>query len=263
MARRASENPAEPGERKTFRELAASLASLGREFHGRGWALGTSGNLSAVLSRNPLRLAITPTGADKGELASAAILEVNAAGRARNGSRRALPANAKSPAGTAAQASAETLLHLTVARVRGAGAVLHTHSIWGTVLSSEYARQGGIAIEGYEMLKGLAGVRTHEHREWLPIVENSQDMTELAHSVQRTLEENPASHGFLLRGHGLYTWGRDLAEAKRHVEILEFLLEVLGRRLLVGSAPSVRKTSRSKSPRRSGRRKYGSGSHSR
>jgi methylthioribulose-1-phosphate dehydratase len=136
-------------------------------------------------------------------------------------------------------ASAETLLHLTVARLRGAGAVLHTHSIWGTVLSSQYASQGGVAIAGYEMLKGLAGVRTHEHREWLPILENSQDMAALAESVQQVLEQNPASHGFLLRGHGLYTWGRDLAAAKRHVEILEFLLEVVGRRLSVGSDPSV------------------------
>lgn len=256
MARRAIKNSAEPVERTTFRELAAALAEIGREFYFRGWALGTSGNFSAVLSWKPLTLAITPTGVDKSALAPSEILEVDAAGRARSGSGHSLKSNAKS--------SAETLLHLTVARARGAGAVLHTHSIWGTVLSSEYAHQGGIAIEGYEMLKGLAGIHTHEHREWLPILENRQDRKSLAESVQCALEEHPASHGFLLRAHGLYTWGRDLAEAKRHVEILEFLLEVVGRRLSVGSVPSVlsvRKKSRSEASRPLRRRKYGTGSH--
>ncbi|HSE97285.1 MAG TPA: class II aldolase/adducin family protein, partial [Blastocatellia bacterium] len=90
---------------------------------------------------------------------------------------------------------------------------------------------GAIEIEGYEMLKGLEGVRTHEHREWLPILDNSQDMRELAQEVEKRLAEQPATHAFLLRGHGLYTWGRDLRAARRHVEILEFLLEVTGRRV--------------------------------
>lgn len=79
------------------------------------------------------------------------------------------------------------------------------------------------------MLKGLAGIQTHEHRESIPIIENSQDMKVLARALQDSLEKHPSSHGVLVRRHGLYTWGRDLAEAKRHVEILEFLLEVIGR----------------------------------
>src|SRR5262249_15401795 len=123
----------------------------------------------------------------------------------------------------------EGLLRLAIGRSGKSGSVLHTHSVCSTVLSGTQARQGGIVLEGYEMLKGLAGVQTHKHREWLPILENSQDMTELADRVARTLEEAPGIHGFLLREHGLYTWGESLAEAKRHVEILEFLLEVLGR----------------------------------
>src|SRR6266849_13748 len=136
-----------------FAEAAACLAEIGKGFHARGWALGTSGNFSAVISREPLRLAITSTGLDKGSLAP----------------------------------------------------------------------------EGYEMLKGLEGVRKHKHREWLPILENSQDMIELGEHVSKTLRQNAGIHGFLLREHGLYTWGAGLQEAKRHVEILEFLLEVLVR----------------------------------
>ncbi len=198
----------------SFQRLAAGLAETGRAFYGRGWVLGTSGNFSAAVSREPLRLAITPSGADKGALGARQFLEIDHNGKVLRGTG--------SP-------SAEALLHLTLARVRGAGAVLHTHSVWSTLLSEAFAVQGGLGITGYEMLKGLDGVSTHEHREWLPILENSQDMRELAGRVEAALALHPHAHGFLLRGHGLYTWGRDLTEARRHVEILEFLLEVFGR----------------------------------
>ncbi len=113
----------------------------------------------------------------------------------------------------------------------GAGAVLHTHSVWSTMLSDAWPAgdDAGVAIEGYEMLKGLAGVTSHEHREFVPIVENDQDMTRLARRVGETLERHPEAHAFLLRRHGLYTWGETLADAERHVEILEFLFETIGR----------------------------------
>jgi methylthioribulose-1-phosphate dehydratase len=195
--------------------LAASLAEIGRSFYQRGWVFGTSGNLSAVVSERPLRLAITPTGLDKGALDPEQFLEIDEAARVVRGN--GLP-------------SAETGLHLAIVRTRGAGAVLHTHSLWSTVLSDVFSAGGGVALEGFEMLKGLRGVHTHEHREILPILDNCQDITQLAENVQALLKRDPAVHGFLLRRHGLYTWGQNLAEAKRHVEVLEFLLETLGRR---------------------------------
>lgn len=198
----------------TCSACAASLAALGPDFHRRGWVLGTSGNFSSVVSRDPLRLAITSSGVDKAALSPDHILQIDDAGNVLEGNGRP---------------SAETSLHLAVVRLRDAGAVLHTHSVWSNILSDANAADGGLKIEGYEMLKGLEGVSTHEHAEWLPIVENSQDMTRLAETVAETLSKHPQSHGFLLLRHGLYTWGKDLAEAKRHVEILEFLLEVLGR----------------------------------
>jgi methylthioribulose-1-phosphate dehydratase len=198
-----------------FRDTASDLVAISRGFYARGWALGTSGNFSAVLSRDPLRLAITPSGADKGELNAERILaigpEIN-----KTDSLNEKP-------------SAEALLHVEVVRARDAGAVFHTHSVWSTILSSVHAPAGGVMIQGFEMLKGLEGVKSHEHREWLPIIENSQDMPALAESVSRALKRHPDSHGFLLKQHGLYTWGGNLARAKRHVEILEFLLETVGR----------------------------------
>src|ERR1700676_5536034 len=197
-----------------FAGTAADLAEIGRSFYARGWVLGTSGNFSAVLSREPLRLAITSTGLDKGSLSPAQFLEMDDAANVVRGDGRP---------------SAEALLHIAIARGVDAGAVLHTHSVWSTVLSGSHASQGGIALQGYEMLKGLEGVRTHKHREWMPILENSQDMVELGERVSKTLRDSPGIHGFLLREHGLYTWGASLQEAKRHVEILEFLMEVLVR----------------------------------
>jgi len=199
-------------------QIAAALANTGSGFHFRGWVLGTSGNLSAVVQRDPLRLAITASGVDKGALRAEHILVIDE--------------HARVISEPSAKPSDESLLHLRIVKERGAAAVCHTHSIWGTLLSDFYSADGGLAIEGYEMLKGLSDVKTHEHREWLAILENSQDMTALADRVGEILTQQKDAHGFLLRRHGLYTWGNDLAQAKRHVEILEFLLETVGRTLL-------------------------------
>lgn len=162
---------------------------------------------------------MSPSGIDKGELTAEQVITVDE--------------NADLVSDHAAKPSDETLLHIRIVKDRGAGAVLHTHSVWNTMLSDLYAAEGGIRIEGYEMLKGLQGVRTHEHSEWLPIIDNSQDMPALADTIGNVLSRHKGAHGLLLNRHGLYSWGDNLAQAKRHIEILEFLLETLGRTLLV------------------------------
>jgi len=162
-----------------------------------------------------LRLLITSTGLDKSALTDQDFIEIDGEGRVLAG--KATP-------------SAETFLHLVIARVKNVGCILHTHSVWSTLLSEKHNAKGGLAVTGYEMLKGLEGVRTHEHREWVPILENSQDISSLAQRVAALLEREGDTHGFPLSGHGLYTWGEDVAQAHRHVEIFEFLLEIVGRR---------------------------------
>jgi methylthioribulose-1-phosphate dehydratase len=200
----------------THRAAAGQLAAVGRRFYARQWVLGTSGNFSVVVSRRPLRLAITLSGAHKGTLRGRDILSVGGDGKVV-GRRAGRP-------------SAETAIHLVIARQQGAGAILHTHSVWGTILSESHAKNRGLFLEGYEMLKGLDGVASHLHREWVPIVENDQDMPTLATAVSRELNQHARAHAFLIRGHGLYTWGTTLVDAERHVEILEFLFETVGRR---------------------------------
>ena len=198
----------------TTRAAAAALAGIGRRFYARGWVMGTSGNFSMVLARRPMRLAITASSVHKGELTAGQILEMDARGRVLRGELRP---------------SAEAMLHLEIVKARDAGAVLHTHSVWSTIVSGIHERDGGVDIEGYEMLKGLEGVATHEHRERIPILANDQDIPSLAGEVSRVLRKSKNAHAFLLSRHGLYTWGRTLAEAERHVEIVEFLLEVTAR----------------------------------
>jgi methylthioribulose-1-phosphate dehydratase len=196
-------------------EIARRLIEVGRRFDARGWVLGTSGNFSAVVSQEPLRLAMTASGTSKGDLAIDEILEIDGGARVSDGG-----------AGTP---SAEALLHLEIVHCRGAGAVLHTHSVWSTLLSDRHGAHQGLAIEGYEMLKGLDGVKTHAHREWIPILENDQDMARLAGAARDALSRHPAAHALLLRRHGMYTWGQTLSDAVRHVEIVEFLLETVAR----------------------------------
>jgi len=205
------------------RAVADGLAALVRSAYARGWTLGTSGNFSAVVAEAPLRLVITPSGADKGEVQGRDLVTIDGEGR---------------PVAGGGRPSAETPLHLAIVRARGAGAVSHTHSVWSTMLSDAGAAEGGLAIEGYEMLKGLRGITTHAHREWLPVIENSQDWAGEAAAVESLLRRRPDAHGLLIRRHGLYTWGEDLPELKRHLEILEFLLEVVGRTRSSASPPA-------------------------
>lgn len=196
---------------------AIELAEAGREFYRRGWVLGTSGNFSMLLARKPLRICVTASGIEKGNLDETNFLELDDDAEILQGFGKP---------------SAETLLHLTIYRfMPKARSILHTHSVWGTILSDHFFEQGAIKIEGYEMLKGLAGVTTHEHTEKVPIIENSQDYIALSHVIENVLRDNEGMHGIYLRRHGLYTWGESVSEARRQVEIFEFLFDVLGRQL--------------------------------
>jgi len=196
------------------------LVQTGRLFYHRGWSVGTSSNYSVIVDRQPLELLVTASGMHKGRLRADDFVRIDQQGRP------IIPDQPKS--------SAETLLHVVAAQaLPDVGAVLHTHSIWATILSDHFFAQGHVPIAGYEMLKGLGGITTHQIDYRLPIFENTQNIPELADRVAEWMGEcdPPGPHGYLIRKHGLYTWGRDVTEAQRHVEILEFLLECVGRQL--------------------------------
>ena len=204
---------AEPTQLSPTQELALA----GREFYRRGWCVGTSGNFSLLLSRKPLRVRVTASGIDKGTLDDTNFLEIDADAEIHTGF------------GTP---SAEALVHLTIYRfLAKARSILFTQSVWGTLVADSAYERGNIEFEGFEVLKGLAGVASHHHKEQVPVVDNSEDHVALAHVIENVLRDQPSIHGIYLRRHGLYTWGETVAEARRHVEIFEFLFEVFGRRL--------------------------------
>lgn len=224
-------------------DTKAALRAIGREFHSRGWSLGTSSNYSVITRREPIELLITASGKDKSSLTDNDFVSVDAEGNLLDRN------SAESNPGTGSKSSAETLLHCLIAEcVSEAGAVLHTHSVWGTTLSRRALQPneslGTLRIEGYEMLKGLEGIKTHETTIDVPVFRNSQDMNELSDRIRRVLQptcqsetENRQLHGFLLAGHGLYTWGKSLAEARRHIEIFEFLFEVTAQQKILSLCP--------------------------
>ena len=272
--------PSEDEEGKLREELCEAMAAI----HQRGWCDGTGGNFSCVLKREPLLLLMAPSGVDKGRVQPQELIVVGRDSQVSRGSGRA---------------SAETLLHLAIVNETGAGAVLHTHSQAGTLLSqwslewavrfslaartpkpeadgSEdgheerglHARAGsrapqaeaggfeeadgedgedGVAyleVRNLEMLKGIAGITTHRSEVRIPVLANDQDLARLSSRAVPLLGRAPA--GLLIAGHGLYAWGQELSEARRHLEILEFLLEQRWRQLLLealmerglGSAPT-------------------------
>lgn len=188
---------------------ADQLVDTIQRFHSRGWCEGTGGNFSLVLEAEPLRLLMAPSGVDKGSLTADRLIELNGEGQVVRGQ---------------GAASAETLLHLQVIRDCHAGAVLHTHSVTATLLSRHHQESGCIELEGWEMLKGLSGIGTHHTSVKIPIIANNQDLKIL--SAQAAQHLPCAAHGLLVAGHGLYAWGDGLTTARRHVEILEFLLEL-------------------------------------
>jgi methylthioribulose-1-phosphate dehydratase len=191
----------------------AAVIEAGRLAAARGWVPATSGNFSARAAAG--RIAITASGVDKGALEPADVLDI--------------ALDAPPPPGS----SAETPLHQGLyRRFAGIGAVVHVHSPHATVLSRQRAAAGEVVLEGYELLKAFAGVRTHEIALAVPVFANSQDVAALAQAVERRLGAEPSAPGYLLAGHGLYAWGASMRDALRHAEAFEFLFgcELAGER---------------------------------
>jgi methylthioribulose-1-phosphate dehydratase len=189
-----------------WQQACQSIIEAGRFLNQRGWVPATSSNFSLRLASG--EIAITASGYHKGELTAEAVMRVDADGA---------PLEARKP-------SAETLLHTALyKRFADIGAVLHTHSVHATVLSRLYPTE--VLFEDYELLKAFRGVETHETRIAIPIFPNDQDIPRLSARIDRWLGAHPPVPGYLIAGHGLYTWGRDMKEALRHVEAFEVLLE--------------------------------------
>jgi methylthioribulose-1-phosphate dehydratase len=187
---------------------AQAIAAAGRKLGAQGLTPATSSNFSMRL--DDAHAAITISGRGKGTLTPDDIMVIDMDGRA---------------VGTSARPSAETLLHTQIyKRFANVNAVLHTHSRTQTVASRLFASAGVIRFDGYELQKAIAGHTSHEQAIELPVFPNTQDMPELAGRVDAWIQADKPLYGYLIEGHGIYTWGSDMAEAERHIEAFEFLL---------------------------------------
>ncbi len=185
-------------------QIARDVAAMARFAAARGWAPATSGNFSARIS--DCCIAITRSGVDKTHLLPEDVLRVHV--------HEAVPN----------EASAETPLHVARYRAdRRIGAIMHVHSVAATVLSRAAGTSSEISLAGYEMQKAFAGVWTHESKLSIPVFENAQDMPALSEVVERRLRDGDVP-GYVLAGHGMYVWGADGMQVRRHLEALEFLL---------------------------------------
>jgi len=199
--------PTVPYDAERLRKLAQLLIGNIRELAQAGWTPATSSNFSHRLDDR--HAAITVSGRDKGRLVEDDIMVVDFDGQA---------------VGRPLRPSAETLLHTQLyRRYPEIGCVLHTHSPVQTIASRLYAGAGHVRLEGYELLKAFHGNSTHEMAVDVPVFANTQDMDVLAAQVDALLDKQPL-WGYLIDGHGLYAWGRTMAEARRQLEAFEFLL---------------------------------------
>ena len=189
-------------------QLAQQIVDAGRFLYGRGWSPATSSNYSTRLS--PSEALLTVSGKHKGQLSVDDVLATDLSGNSLEPGKKP---------------SAETLLHTQLYSWRAEiGAVLHTHSVNATVLS-RLTQEEFIEFEDYELQKAFSGISTHESRVRVPIFDNDQDIARLAAKVQPWLDAHPDCVGYLIRGHGLYTWGAQMSDALRQIEAFEFLFE--------------------------------------
>lgn len=189
-----------------FQQAAQALAIAGRQLYDLGMVPATSGNFSARLTDG--NIAITVSGRHKGHLQPDDIMLIDSRGQPLDNRR----------------SSAETALHIQIyQRFSDAGAVLHPHSIHATLLSK--LLQEPLELADYELLKAFPGITTHEARLVVPVFNNDQDIDRLAADVDAWMDSAGPIHGYLIRGHGFYTWGETVADAMRHVEAFEFLFK--------------------------------------
>jgi methylthioribulose-1-phosphate dehydratase len=189
-------------------EAVRAMIEAGRDFDRRGWVLGTSGNLSVVTQAEPLRFWVSASGKAKGALTEADFVEVDGDG---------VPTLASAP-----KTSAETLVHVEIYRRTDAGAVFHVHQVHAALCSSRDEARGEVVFSGLEMQKGL-DIWDPEAVVRVPLVPNHGHIPALASAAGEALR--PGVPGVLICRHGLYTWGRDPFEARRHVEVFDYLFQ--------------------------------------
>jgi methylthioribulose-1-phosphate dehydratase len=192
--------------------LSEELATLIRNLHQKGWSAATGTNYSFKV--NDEGYWVSASGIDKLNFTANDFMHVD-----KNGTPL--------PPYEGIKPSAENLIHAYIYKNTTANVVLHSHSVYSTILSQHILDQKlkTLPISGYEVQKALEGIHSHDETLNIPCFENNQNMELFTQQLNTNWKQVLEAHCFLIGNHGCYTWGKDLATAKRHLEAIEFLLE--------------------------------------
>lgn len=217
-------------------QALTALVEITASFARRGWLPATSGNLSARVSApgDPLLLVVSASGRDKEAMTAADFVLVDASLQPVEPEVRPVVSPAELPVVSKVEPrpSSETVVHARIYQATGCGCVLHVHTVWNNLIAERFSSQGEVVLRDLEMIKGLdIWEETAEVR--VPVVENLFELPALAEAVAQRITD-PRVPGILIRRHGLYAWGANPFQAKRHVEAFEFMFEYLLRWWTVG-----------------------------
>lgn len=202
-----------PSEQK--QQVLSELSAIKADFASRGWFAGTSGNLSmrvGPFDPDQFSFAITASGKDKSKSTPEDFLFVDQ--------------NGKPVETTSLKPSAETVIHCEIYRLTGCGAIFHTHTVFNNLVSELFWGRRSVPVEGVELIKGF-NIWDEDAVINIPILSNFADVPRIVPEISERMESRIP--GILLRKHGIYAWGRDAFEAKRHLEAFEFLFEYVYR----------------------------------
>ena len=190
--------------------LKEDLAQAIRSYHHKGWSPATSTNYSFKEINEQSEFFVTRSGVDKSNFIATDFIQVDKSGSPTISNPNAIP-------------SAETIIHSLIYELfPETTVVLHSHSVYPVLLSKHYEKE--VSFEGYEVQKGFSGEKTHAKEIRIPILENSQDMLFFQDGLPK-IKEEINHHSFIIKQHGTYAWRKNLFEAKRHLETLEYLCQ--------------------------------------
>lgn len=192
-------------------ELKEQFSTEIRRFHEKGWSPATSTNYSFREENNQGIIHVSRSGIDKSTFTANDFMDVDLSGKP------VTPYESVRP-------SAETGIHCALYELfPEAMCIVHSHSVYSVLHSAVQDKE--ISFSGYEVLKGFEGINTHETEVFCPIFDNSQDIAAFC-EILKAEKERLTIPAFIMRKHGTYAWGKSLFEAKRHLETIEYLLEV-------------------------------------
>lgn len=195
-------------------EAASQIVAIAQILTRSGWLPATSGNLSVLIQREPMQMAVTASGVDKEFLSLDDILVVNEACEVLDADLVRKP-------------SFETQIHSFIYQNTSAGCVLHVHTVFNNLVGEWANENSFLEIQSLELIKAL-GIWSEDASIQIPVIDNYADIEELVGEIATRFQNHPPKIPcVLIRAHGIYVWGTDWLEAKKHLQAFEFMFEYL------------------------------------